>query len=104
MALVSARIRHPRFVVPMPPEHWQLAMAEHEAIMNALQRRDATVLSSILKTHLRHKREQVEKAGFAERDDTPPLPHRAAPKWWRTAQPCCRVPRTLPATWPAMLL
>jgi DNA-binding GntR family transcriptional regulator len=69
---VSARIRRARFVVPMPPDHWQLAMAEHDAIMNALQRRDSAVLSSILKTHLRNKREQVEKAGFAESDDTPP--------------------------------
>jgi DNA-binding GntR family transcriptional regulator len=69
---VSARIRRARFVVPMPPDHWQLAMAEHEAILNALQRRDAAVLSSILKTHLRNKLEQVEKAGFAESDDAPP--------------------------------
>jgi hypothetical protein len=47
-------------------------MAEHEAILNALQRRDAAVLSSILKTHLRNKLEQVEKAGFAESGDAPP--------------------------------
>jgi DNA-binding GntR family transcriptional regulator len=69
---VSARIRRARFVAPMPPDHWQLAMAEHEAILNALQRRDAAMLSSILKTHLRNKLEQVEKAGFAESDDAPP--------------------------------
>lgn len=71
---VSARIRRARFVAPMPPDHWQLAMAEHEAILNALQRRDAAVLSSILKTHLRNKLEQVEKAGFAESGDAPPAP------------------------------
>ena len=71
---VSARIRRARFVAPMPPDHWQLAMAEHEAILNALQRRDAAVLSSILKTHLRNKLEQVEKAGFAESGDSPPAP------------------------------
>jgi DNA-binding GntR family transcriptional regulator len=69
---VSARIRRARFVAPMPPDHWQLAMAEHEAILNALQRRDPAVLSSILKTHLRNKLEQVEKAGFAESGDAPP--------------------------------
>ncbi|MGF7206396.1 DNA-binding GntR family transcriptional regulator [Skermanella aerolata] len=68
---VSARIRRARFVVPMPPDHWRLAMAEHEAILNALQRRDAIMLSSILKTHLRNKSEQVERAGFAESDETP---------------------------------
>lgn len=66
---VSARIRRARFVVPMPADHWRLAMAEHEAILNALQRRDSIMLSSILKTHLRNKREQVERAGFAESDE-----------------------------------
>ena len=77
---VSARIRRARFVVPMPPDHWQLAMAEHEAILNALQRRDAAMLSSILKTHLRNKCEQVERAGFAESDEPPPVPARAPRK------------------------
>jgi DNA-binding GntR family transcriptional regulator len=78
---VSARIRRARFVVPMPPDHWKLAMAEHEAILNALQRRDAAMLSSILKTHLRNKCEQVERAGFAESDEPPaPTPARAPRK------------------------
>ena len=42
------------------------------ATLGHLPRRDAAVLSSILKTHLRNKLEQVEKAGFAESDDAPP--------------------------------
>lgn len=69
---VSARIRRARFIAPMLPEHWDLAMREHEAIMNALLRRDGSTLALILRTHLRHKREQIERAGFAETDDGPP--------------------------------
>jgi DNA-binding GntR family transcriptional regulator len=39
---------------------------EHEAILNALRRRDGVGLSHILRTHMRHKREEVMRAGFAE--------------------------------------
>jgi hypothetical protein len=39
---------------------------EHEAILNALLRRDGAALSHVLRRHLRHKREAVERAGFAE--------------------------------------
>jgi DNA-binding GntR family transcriptional regulator len=63
---VTTRIRRARFVAPMPPSHWELAVHEHEAILNALQRRDGTGLSHILRRHLRHKRQEVERAGFAE--------------------------------------
>jgi DNA-binding GntR family transcriptional regulator len=68
---VTARIRRARFVVPMPPEHWDLAVREHEGILNALQRRDGSGLGHILKTHLRHKLQQVEQAGFAQPEPTP---------------------------------
>jgi DNA-binding GntR family transcriptional regulator len=50
----------------MSPEHWALAIQEHEGILNALQRRDASGLAHILRTHLRRKREEVVQAGFAE--------------------------------------
>ena len=63
---VTTRIRRARFVAPMPPSHWELAVHEHEAILNALQRRDSAGLSHILRRHLRHKRQEVERAGFAE--------------------------------------
>lgn len=63
---VTSRIRRARFVAPMPPSHWELAVREHEAILNALQRRDSAGLSHILRWHLRHKRQEVERAGFAE--------------------------------------
>jgi DNA-binding GntR family transcriptional regulator len=41
-------------------------MLEHDAMLNALRRRDGGMLSAILKTHLKHKREEIESAGFAE--------------------------------------
>ena len=63
---VSTRIRRGRFITPMSPEHWALAVQEHEGILNALQRRDASGLAHILRTHLRRKREEVVQAGFAE--------------------------------------
>jgi DNA-binding GntR family transcriptional regulator len=66
---VAARIRRARFITPMSPEHWALAVQEHEGILNALQRRDASGLAHILRTHLRRKREEVVQAGFAERND-----------------------------------
>jgi len=62
---VSARIRRARYVAPMTEAHWRTAMQEHEAMLNALQRRDGPMLAMILKTHLRHKGEEVERAGFA---------------------------------------
>jgi DNA-binding GntR family transcriptional regulator len=63
---VTARIRRARYVTPMTPQRWALAVQEHEAILNALQRRDSVGLSHILRAHLRHKRDEVLQAGFAE--------------------------------------
>jgi DNA-binding GntR family transcriptional regulator len=65
-ASVTARIRRARYVTPMTTQRWAFAVQEHEAILNALQRRDALGLSHVLRTHLRHKREEVLQAGFAE--------------------------------------
>lgn len=66
---VTARIRRARYLTPMTPQRWALALREHEAILNALQRRDAIGLAHILRAHLRHKREEVIRAGFVETDN-----------------------------------
>lgn len=72
---VTARIRRARYFTPMTPPRWALAVQEHEAILNALRRRDGMGLSHILRTHMRHKREEIMRAGFAEisepRPETP---------------------------------
>jgi hypothetical protein len=65
-ASVTARIRRARSVTPMTPQRWTFDVQEHDAILNALQRRDGVSLSQILRAHLRHKREEVLQAGFAE--------------------------------------
>jgi DNA-binding GntR family transcriptional regulator len=77
---ISARIRRARFITPMSPEHWTLAVQEHEGILNALQRRDASGLAHILRTHLRRKREEVVQAGFAEASESRALSHRQPPR------------------------
>src|ERR1044072_6049108 len=63
---VTARIRRARYVTPMTPPRWARAVQEHEAILNALRRRDGVALAHILRTHLRHKRNEVLQAGFAD--------------------------------------
>ena len=72
-AILNARIRRVRFDSPMTDEIWSRAMAEHEGMMNALQRRDAAAMASILKTHLRHKSQAILQA---MRDAPPPPPPR----------------------------
>src|ERR1700741_3874890 len=44
-ASVTARIRRARYVTPMKPHRWALAITEHEAILNAGQRRDGVGLA-----------------------------------------------------------
>jgi DNA-binding GntR family transcriptional regulator len=63
---IAARICRARYAAPMPADHWALAIREHDAILNALERRDGTGLGHLLRRHLRAKREQVERAGFAD--------------------------------------
>jgi DNA-binding GntR family transcriptional regulator len=63
---VNSRIRGVRYLTPFTPTRWANAMLQHDAILNALQRRDGFVLAHILSTHLRYKREEVLRAGFAE--------------------------------------
>jgi DNA-binding GntR family transcriptional regulator len=53
----------------MPPlrrPHGALAVQGHEAILNALRRRDGVALAHIMRTHLRRKRNEVLQAGFAD--------------------------------------
>lgn len=60
--MVNARIRQVRFASPMTPAIWSRAMAEHEGMLNALQRRDSAAMAGILKTHLKHKSEAIVQA------------------------------------------
>jgi DNA-binding GntR family transcriptional regulator len=59
---VNTRIRRVRFATPMTDDIWSRAMAEHDGMANAIARRDGSTLASILKTHLRHKRDAIVAA------------------------------------------
>ncbi|MES2187516.1 MAG: GntR family transcriptional regulator [Pseudomonadota bacterium] len=82
-ANLNARICRIRFATAMSPEIWSRAMAEHEGMLNALMRRDAAALSSILKTHLKHKAQAI-LTGLAQQADAAALP---AGRRRRTARP-----------------
>ena len=69
-AQVNARIRRVRFASPMTEDIWNRAVAEHEGMLNALQRRDGASLATILKTHLLHKAEAI--LGQMAAADAPP--------------------------------
>ena len=52
---LSGRLLSARYVANMSPDRWAQAVAEHEAILQALEARDGARLSEILKTHLANK-------------------------------------------------
>src|SRR6266436_8231890 len=57
--------------------------AGHEAILNALVRRDGLALAHALRTHLRDKHEEVIRAGFTDSS-------RTAQSGWTMARVCCK--------------
>jgi DNA-binding GntR family transcriptional regulator len=76
--VLNARIRRVRFASPMTEEIWVRAMAEHEGMLNALQRRDSAAMASILKTHLKHKSQAILQAMRDEPVAEAPRRRRAA--------------------------
>lgn len=52
---LAGRVLTARYVANMSDERWQEAVAEHEAILVALQARDGPGLAAILKRHLANK-------------------------------------------------
>jgi len=59
---LAGRIRRARYVANMSEERWAAAVAEHEAILEALIALDAARLSELLARHLRNKSEVVRAA------------------------------------------
>ena len=78
--LVTARIRRARYNAPMPPPNWELAIREHEAIANALVRRDGAGLAHLLRRHLRNKQIEIKLAGFAETEAAAPARDEPRPR------------------------
>lgn len=52
---LNARIRRYRYMANLSPERWAEAVAEHEAILEALEARDGGRLGELLARHLEHK-------------------------------------------------
>lgn len=63
---LARRIRQARYLANMSKDRWAQAVAEHESMLKALDRRDGGTLARILKVHLRNKCETVRLA-LAER-------------------------------------
>ncbi len=59
---LAGRIRLARYRANMTKERWDQAMREHEEMLAALEARDGTRLSAILRQHLENKRETVKAA------------------------------------------
>ncbi len=56
---INARVQSLRFRTNQNAAKWQRAVQEHEAMIAALDARDAPALRALLVTHLQHKREAV---------------------------------------------
>jgi DNA-binding GntR family transcriptional regulator len=56
---VNTRIQNLRFRSNFNHEKWDDAMQEHQAMLDALQARDAIALRAVLEKHLRNKRDAV---------------------------------------------
>nr|PZN02426.1 MAG: GntR family transcriptional regulator [Pseudomonadota bacterium] len=55
-ASLGDRMRRARYMANLSEERWRQAVEEHEAILDALIRRDAARIGPLLKAHLHHKR------------------------------------------------
>ncbi len=59
---LSGRLRRARFAANLSQERWAKAMKEHDAILDALTRRDGPRLRTLLHEHLHNKLEVVRAA------------------------------------------
>ncbi len=53
--LVSNRVRRARYMANHSPGRWAQAIREHDAILDALKRRDGARCNTLLREHLAHK-------------------------------------------------
>jgi len=65
---LSVRLRSARYLANITPDRWSQAVAEHEAMIAALDKRDSTMLSAILRQHLQNKFSSVK--AFVENQST----------------------------------
>ncbi len=65
---LAGRVRRARYLANMSKQRWDQAVAEHEAILAALEKRDGAALGVVLKAHLRNKCETVKESFLALND------------------------------------
>ena len=65
---LAGRIRRARYVANMSQARWDQAVAEHEAILAALEKRDGPALAQMLERHLRNKCETVKESFLVDDD------------------------------------
>lgn len=68
---VNTRIQNLRFRSNFNQAKWDHAVREHQQMLEALERQDASVLRSVLETHLRNKRDAVLEQWPDEQAPTP---------------------------------
>lgn len=61
---LAGRIRRARYMANISPERWAEAVREHDAIIDALERRDGETLGRILRTHLSEKLRSLVETGL----------------------------------------
>jgi DNA-binding GntR family transcriptional regulator len=59
---LNANVKRARYMANLSRERWDAAVAEHEQIIRALERRDAGALRTLLADHLSRKLAQVTKS------------------------------------------
>ncbi len=65
---LAGRVRRARYLANMSKPRWDQAVAEHEAILAALERRDGAELGLVLKMHLQNKCDTVKESFLSLND------------------------------------
>lgn len=65
-ATLSKRMRSLRYSGNSAPENWAAAMAEHETMMAALERRDGPALARAMRTHIQNTWPRVRQATLTQ--------------------------------------
>ncbi len=73
---LAGRVQRARYLANMSRQRWDQAVAEHEAILAALEKRDGVALGHVLKAHLQNKCDTVKESFLAlnEEDHDHELP------------------------------
>ncbi|MGQ7247382.1 GntR family transcriptional regulator [Halomonas sp. V046] len=65
---LSQRVKRVRYSVEMGQANWAKAVADHEAMLEAIDARDGKRLGDILRAHLSHKLEVAAVSGIIDED------------------------------------